>query len=106
MSQVQPDVDLAALARPETALQPPGRGKLRIVVPLVLLLGFAAVLASTLTDLFGPVHEVTVVRPVRPSAEQARCCRGQQAGRGRCAHEAGAQAGRLAHWRAGAQPGR
>ena len=72
MSQVQPDVDLAALARPETALQPPGRGKLRIVVPLVLLLGFAAVLASTLTDLFGPVHEVTVVRPVRPSAEQAR----------------------------------
>lgn len=72
MSQVQPDVDLAALARPETALRPPGRGKLRIVVPLVLLLGFAAVLASTLTDLLGPVHEVTVVRPVRPSAEQAR----------------------------------
>lgn len=71
MSQVQPDVDLAALARPETSLQPPKRSPLRIVVPLALLLGFAAVLASTLTDLFRPVHEVTVVRPVRPSAEQS-----------------------------------
>lgn len=71
MSQVQPDVDLSALARPEASLQPPKRSKLRIVVPLALLLGFAAVLASTLTDLFRSVHEVTVVRPVRPSAEQS-----------------------------------
>lgn len=69
MSQVQPDVDLAALARPQTSLEPPKRSQLRILVPLVLLLGFGAVLASTLTDLLRPVHDVTVVRAERPSSE-------------------------------------
>ena len=70
MSQVKSDVDLTALQRPEAALRPQRRSKLRILVPLVLLVGFAAVLTSTLTDLFATVHDVTVVRPTRPNAEQ------------------------------------
>ncbi len=72
MSSVRSDVDLAALARPEAALKPPRRSKLRILVPTVLLLGFGALLASTLTDLFGTVHDATVVRPTRPNADQVR----------------------------------
>ena len=71
MSQVRSDVDLSSLARPEAPLDPPRRSKLRILVPALLLLGFGGVLASTLTDLFRPVHDVTVVRPTRPNADQA-----------------------------------
>lgn len=63
-------LDLSALARPTGPIDPPPRSKLRIIVPLTLFLGFAGVLASTLTDLFEPVHSVSVVRPTRPSAEQ------------------------------------
>lgn len=70
MSQVRSDVDLSALARPEPSVEPPRRSKLRVLVPLVLLLGFAGVLASTLTDLFRPTREVTVVRPTTPTADQ------------------------------------
>lgn len=70
MSSVEPEVDLSALARPEPALAPPKRSKLRFLVPLILLVGFGAVIASTLTDVLRPVHDVTVVRPVRPNADQ------------------------------------
>lgn len=70
MSQVRSDVDLSALARPTTSVEPPKRSKLRILVPLALLLGFAALLASTLTDLFRDVHSITVVRPTAPNADQ------------------------------------
>lgn len=70
MSQVKSDVDLTALQRPEPTLQPPRRSKLRILLPAALLVGFGLVLASTLTDLLGTVHDVTVVRPTRPNADQ------------------------------------
>jgi multidrug efflux pump subunit AcrA (membrane-fusion protein) len=64
MSDVRPDIDLSALARaPAAAVAPPKRRKLRIVVPLLLLVGFAAVLASTLGDFFTGAVAVTVVRP-------------------------------------------
>lgn len=65
MSEVRPDIDLAGFSRPAAdAVQPPKRKWLRILVPLLLVLGFAAVLLSTLTDFFKPVVDVTVVRPV------------------------------------------
>jgi hypothetical protein len=64
MSDVRPDIDLSALARaPAAPVAPPKRRKLRIIVPLLLLAGFAAVLVSTLGDFFAGVTQVTVVRP-------------------------------------------
>ena len=73
MSDVRPDIDLAALARaPVAAVAPPKRRKLRIIVPLLLLLGFAAVLASTLGDFFAGVTKVTVARPQAAEGVAAR----------------------------------
>lgn len=63
MSQVRPDIDLAALARSEPPLAPPRRSLLRVLVPLAILLAFAAILLSTLGDLWKGSVEVTTVRP-------------------------------------------
>ena len=63
MSQVQPDIDLGALARKEAPLQPPRRSPLRILVPAAILLAFAGLLASTLGDLWKGTVEVELVRP-------------------------------------------
>ena len=64
MSDVRPDIDLAGLARaPVAPVAPPKRRKLRIIVPLLLVAGFAAVLVSTLGDYFTGSVAVTVVRP-------------------------------------------
>ena len=63
MSQVRPDIDLGALARPPEEARPPRRSKLRILVPLAILLAFAIVLVSTLGDLWKGAVEVSVVRP-------------------------------------------
>lgn len=72
MSRVNPDVDLAALARtPNAAVPPPRRRPLRIVVPLLLVGGFAAVLLSTLDDLFTKAVDVVVVRPRLVAADAA-----------------------------------
>ncbi len=67
---MSPEVDLAALARPGPGLEPPKRSKLRILVPLGLLLGLVAVFATTMTDLLRPRVDVTVVRPTAPNAAQ------------------------------------
>lgn len=73
MSPVNPDVDLDALGRKDepAALEPPPRRPLRILVPLVLLAGFAAVLASSLGGLFERPVSVTIVRPRAASASGA-----------------------------------
>lgn len=63
MSQVRPDVDLAALARSTPPLAPPKRSRLRVIVPAVILLVFGALLFSTLGDLWKGSVEVTVIRP-------------------------------------------
>ncbi len=63
MSQVRPDIDLGALARKETPIQPPRRSPLRILIPAVILLAFAGLLASTLGDLWRGTVEVELVRP-------------------------------------------
>lgn len=70
MSQVNSDVDLGALARPEAVAKPPRRW-LRFAVPLLLLIGFGAVVLSTMTELFTEAKSITVVRPVAPNASQA-----------------------------------
>ncbi|MFT4540448.1 MAG: HlyD family secretion protein [Planctomycetota bacterium] len=70
MSQEHTQVDLSVFARPDSTIQPPRRSPLRILVPLVLLVGFGAVLASTLTDYFKPKVKISVVRPLAPSGDQ------------------------------------
>ena len=70
MSLVNSDVDLAALARPEstsgrTDVEPPKRGWLRIVLPLVILGTFGVILWSTARDYFAARPVVSVVRPER-----------------------------------------
>jgi HlyD family secretion protein len=57
------DVDLGALARPAASVKPPRRSWLRIALPIAILLAFAAILVSSLGDLFRGSVEVTVVRP-------------------------------------------
>lgn len=64
MSQVKPDIDLGALGR--TSKEPTSpRPRRRFVwaIPVLIVLGFLVVLASTLTDLFRGAVEVTVIRP-------------------------------------------
>jgi multidrug efflux pump subunit AcrA (membrane-fusion protein) len=65
MSESKPPLDLAALARPEirATVHAPKRRRLGLWVVLALLLGFGAVLASSLTDLLRGTRDVTVVRP-------------------------------------------
>lgn len=63
MSEVRPDIDLAGLARPETRAKPPPRRRLRILLPLAILLVFGAILYSTLGDLLRGAVEVSTVRP-------------------------------------------
>lgn len=77
MSDARTDIDLSELARPARELPPPRRHWARVVVPLAILAGFGAVLASTLTDLFARTVEVTVVRPRAPRAGEARESAGQ-----------------------------
>lgn len=71
MSQVRPDIDLAGLSRPVRELPPPRRSRLRIVVPLAILLAFLAVLATTLGDLWKGSVPVSVVRPTIVDASAA-----------------------------------
>jgi HlyD family secretion protein len=71
MSQVRPDIDLAGLSRPSAELPPPRRSKLRILVPLAILLAFLAVLATTVGDLWKGSVAVSVVRPTIVDASAA-----------------------------------
>ncbi len=73
MSELKTDVDLNVLARtPATPLAQKKRRVWPRLLPLLLLLGFAAVLVSTLTDLGRGVVRVTVVRPQSAGAEAQR----------------------------------
>ena len=72
-------VDIDALARERTApaeLRPPRRW-LRIALPALLVAVFAAVLASSLGDLFGGAREVAIVRPVPVASTGARAAAGE-----------------------------
>jgi HlyD family secretion protein len=64
MSRVRPDIDLGALGRTsqETSSARPRR-RFVAAIPFLIVLGFVAVLLSTLTDLFRGAVEVTVIRP-------------------------------------------
>jgi RND family efflux transporter MFP subunit len=75
VTDVRPDIDLGALARPEASVQPPRRSRLRLWVPIVIMLAFAAVLATTIGDFFRGTVEVTVVRP-RVESNGERAARG------------------------------
>jgi HlyD family secretion protein len=71
VSRVDPTVDLGGLARPEDVVRPPKRRLLRVVVPLALLLGFGAVVLSTLDGVFGEAIDATIVRPTIVSDRDA-----------------------------------
>jgi RND family efflux transporter MFP subunit len=66
MSKANPDVDLGSLARPTADLsaRPPRRRWLFVAVPLFLLAGFLAVLATSLGDWLTGAMEVEIVRPM------------------------------------------
>jgi RND family efflux transporter MFP subunit len=70
VNAVKSDIDLEALARPQASINPPRRSPLRWLIPTVILLGFAGVLATTLQDYFAPVVQVSVIRP-QPAAAGA-----------------------------------
>lgn len=70
MTQVRSDIDLGGLARAPQTVPPPKRSWLRIVVPLVIVLAFLAILATSLGDLWRGSVEVTVVRPIAIDASQ------------------------------------
>ncbi|HZO08388.1 MAG TPA: efflux RND transporter periplasmic adaptor subunit [Myxococcota bacterium] len=65
MSEMRRDVDLAAFARERSAepVAPKRKRRLALIIPLLLIAGFAAVLFSTLGDLLRGAVGVTVVRP-------------------------------------------
>ena len=71
MSEMKPDVDLAALSREPTVARPKRRRLVRLV-PLLLLLGFAAVLLSTMSDLWHGTLAVRVIRPQPVSVASGR----------------------------------
>ena len=71
MNEVKSDIDLEALARPKASINPPKRSALRWLIPTLILLGFAGVLATTLQDYFAPVAEVSVIRPQAAVAGEA-----------------------------------
>lgn len=71
MDSVKSDIDLEALARPKASINPPKRSVLRWLVPTLILLGFAGVLATTLQDYFAPVVEVSVIRPQSTAGGEA-----------------------------------
>ncbi len=65
MSKTNPNVDLGSLARPDSPAPRSARKRwLFLAVPLLLLAGFAIVLASSLDDWLGGVIEVEIVRPL------------------------------------------
>lgn len=66
MSPTNPGVDLSSLARPSApaASKPPRRHWLFVALPVALLAGFLAVLATSLGDWLGGALEVELVRPV------------------------------------------
>lgn len=70
MSDMKPDIDLDRLARAPT-LAPPRRRLLPRLVPWLLVLAFAALLVSTLTDFGRGALPVTVVRPQAARGETA-----------------------------------
>ncbi len=63
MSQVRPDIDLAGLARQAPSTSPPRRSPWRIILPVLILLVFLAVLASSLLVFFETKVAVSVIRP-------------------------------------------
>lgn len=71
MTQVRSDIDLGGLARAPREVPPPKRSLLRIVVPLVIVLAFLAILATSLGDLWRGSVDVTVVRPIAVDASQS-----------------------------------
>ena len=64
MSHANPDVDLDSLARPVHDVRPPRRRWLFLALPLLLIGGFLAVLASSLGDWLTGALEVEIVRPL------------------------------------------
>lgn len=63
MSKLNAGVDLGGLTREPTLVNPPRRRVLRIVIPLLIVLGFVAVLATTIGDFFRKQTLVTFQRP-------------------------------------------
>jgi HlyD family secretion protein len=63
MSEVRPDVDLQALARPSARVARPRKRAIRWLVPLTILGVFAAILAISVGDLFRGSIPVTIARP-------------------------------------------
>jgi RND family efflux transporter MFP subunit len=68
VSQVRPDIDLAALARAPAAIARPKRSIWRILLPALILLIFVGVLATSLRGVFDARKTVTLVRPRALSA--------------------------------------
>lgn len=75
MSGVNPDVDLGAFARGTPGLRRPRRRWVVVLLPIVLLLGFAGVLLSTLTDFTRTAASVTLTRPIALDADAAGAAR-------------------------------
>ncbi len=73
MSEMKPQIDLAALARatPATSVAPKKKRRLALTVTIVLVAGFAAVLFSTVGDVLRGAVRVTVVRPQAADAFSA-----------------------------------
>ncbi len=72
MSDMRPDIDLAALARPEKSIKPPRRFKPIHALPLVILVVFLALLGNSLRDLFQARISVTLIRPQAVQSVTAR----------------------------------
>lgn len=63
MSRVQPDIDLSGLARAPRETPLPRRSPWRIALPVLILLIFVAVLATSLQGMFETKKSVSVIRP-------------------------------------------
>ncbi|MFT7620204.1 MAG: multidrug efflux pump subunit AcrA (membrane-fusion protein) [Planctomycetota bacterium] len=63
MSDLRPDIDLDALARPTAKLEQPSRFKLIYSVPILIVIVFILILSTSISDLLQSKTKVTVVRP-------------------------------------------
>ena len=68
-NQESPRVDLDVLTRPVAPIERPRRSVWRILLPLLIVLAFGALFATSLRDLFERAVPVTIVRP-RPAESQ------------------------------------
>jgi len=63
VSRLRSDIDLEVFSREASSVPEPRRRWTRFLLPLVVLLGFGAVLLWSLGDVLFPRHDVSVVRP-------------------------------------------